>query len=63
MQASGMKDGRFPLQAELINLDTNNRCAYAEFHYRSTREATLILDPVSGESVEWEKREDEPEDM
>ncbi len=63
MSPSGMKDGRFPLQAELINLNTSQLFTYDEFHYRDSREATLILDPKSGESIEWEPQEDEPEDM
>lgn len=63
MSPSGMKDGRFPLQAELINLDTNQLFAYDEFHYRTTREATLILDPKSGEAVEWEQDETDEEDL
>ena len=63
MQPSGAKDGRFPLQAELLNLDTNKLFAYDEFEYRDTREATLIIDPKSGESVEWEDEEEDPEMM
>lgn len=63
MNPSGMKDGRFPLQAELINLDTNRLFSYDEFHYRSHREATIVLDPKSGESVEWEDDEEEGPDM
>lgn len=62
MKASGMKDGRFPLQAELLNLDTNQLFAYDEFHYRDTREGTLILDPMTGESVEWEEDEEDSEE-
>jgi hypothetical protein len=56
-----MKDGRFPLQAELINLDTNRLLAYDEFHYRAFREIDVILDPRSGEAVEWEPDETDPE--
>lgn len=52
-----MKDGRFPLQAELQNVQLNNLFTYDEFHYRSTREATIVLDPHSGEAVEWEESE------
>jgi len=63
MQPSGMKDGRFPLQAELINLDTNSLFPYDEFHYRATREATIVLDPKSGEAVEWEHDEEDEDDM
>ena len=62
MQPNGMKDGRFPLQAELINLDTHRLFTYDEIHYRTTREAKMIIDPISGEAVEWEKDPTAPED-
>lgn len=58
----GAKDGRFPLQAELININTSQLFTYDEFYYRSTREATMIIDPKSGESVEWEEEDGEIED-
>lgn len=63
MRPSGMKDGRFPLQAELINLDTNQLMAYDEFHYRTTREAKIVLDPRTGEAVEWEEDEEDDDEM
>ncbi len=63
MKPGGMKDGRFPLQAELLNVPVNNLFTYDEFYYRSTREASIILDPKSGEAVEWEQEESDPEDM
>lgn len=63
MRLNGMKDGRFPLQAELINLNTNQLFTYDEFHYRTTREATIVLDPMSGEAAEWDQHEDDPEDL
>jgi hypothetical protein len=63
MPTGGIKDGRFPLQAELLNLQANQLMPMDEFHYRTTREATLIIDPKSGESVEWEADETDPEDM
>lgn len=63
MQPSGMKDGRFPLQAELVNLDTNKLFSYDEFHYRTSREGTVIIDPKSGEAIEWEEDESEESDM
>ena len=61
MKPSGMKDGRFPLQAELINLDTNQLFSYDEFYYRTTREATIVLDPKTGEASEWEDDEEDIE--
>lgn len=63
MRPAGMKDGRFPLQAELINLDTNQLFTFDEVHYRTTREATIVLDPKTGEAVEWEDQDDEDDDM
>ena len=62
IRPQGMKDGRFPIQAELQNVAVNNLFTYDEFHYRSTREATMIIDPKTGESPEWEPDDDAPED-
>ena len=63
MKSSGLKDGRFPLQAELLNMATNNLFAYDEFHYRDSREGTIILDPKTGEAVEWEEDVEDQADM
>jgi hypothetical protein len=63
MNPSGMKDGRFPLQAELINLDTNKLFTYDEFHYRDSRMGTIIIDPKTGESAEWEEEGEDGKDM
>ena len=61
MKPAQMKDGRFPLQAELYNVATSQLFTYDEYYYRTTREAKIILDPKSGEAVEWEEDEnDEP---
>ncbi len=57
MKPGGMKDGRFPLQAELQNVATSNLFTYDEFYYRATREGKLVLDPKTGESVEWDEDE------
>ncbi len=61
MKPGGMKDGRFPLQAELQNVAINNLFTYDEFYYRASREGTIILDPISGEAVEWQEDEMEEE--
>lgn len=63
MKPGGMKDGRFPLQAELQNVAINNLFTYDEFYYRTTRPGKIILDPLSGEAVEWEEDETEEEGM
>src|SRR5690606_30955328 len=49
MRSSGAKDGRFPLQAELQNLQLSNLYTYDEFYYRTTRRAKFILDPYTKE--------------
>ncbi len=62
MKPNGMKDARFPLQAELQNLAVNNLFTFDEFYYRTSREATIILDPKTGEAVEWEEDELDDDD-
>lgn len=63
MKPGGMKDGRFPMQAELQNVAISNLFTYDEFYYRSTREGELILDPYTGEAAEWQEDETEEEGM
>lgn len=63
MKVGGMKDGRFPMQAELQNVAISNLFTYDEFYYRTVREGKIILDPYTGESVEWEDDESEEEGM
>lgn len=63
MNPSKMKDGRFPVQAELQNAAINNLFTFDEFHYRTTREAQIILDPKTGEAVEWEQEEGDSPDL
>jgi hypothetical protein len=63
MKPNGMKDGRFPLQAELQNISISNLFTYDEFYYRSTRKAKVIIDTKSNESTIWEQEQDEPEDI
>lgn len=63
MKPGGMKDGRFPLQAELQNVATSNLFTFDEFFYRSTRKANIILDPYTGEAAEWQEDESEEDDI
>jgi hypothetical protein len=63
MRPGGMKDGRFPLQAELQNIAINNLFTYDEFYYRTTRKGSIILDHMSGEAAEWQEEEGEEEGM
>ena len=57
MKPGGMKDGRFPLQAELQNVAINNLFTYDEYYYRTTRPGKVILDPMTGEAAEWNEDE------
>jgi hypothetical protein len=59
MRPGGVKDGRFPLQAELLNMAVNRLFAYDEFHYQSQREAKMVIDPKSEEAILWEEEEGE----
>lgn len=63
MKIGSMKDGKFPLQAELQNVSINNLFTYDEFYYRTTRPGTIVLDPKTGEAVEWEQEESDDDDM
>ena len=63
MKPGGMKDGRFPLQAELQNVAISNLFTYDEFYYRTTRPGKIIVDPYTGEAVEWEEDDNEEEGM
>jgi hypothetical protein len=63
MNPQKMKDGRFPVQAELQNVSVNNLFTYDEYHYRTTREATIVLDPMTGEAVEWEQDDSDEDDL
>ena len=45
------------MQAELQNVAINNLFTYDEFYYRTTRPGKIILDPMSGEAVEWNEDE------
>ncbi|CAB4133888.1 hypothetical protein UFOVP264_56 [uncultured Caudovirales phage] len=55
MKPGGFKDGRFPMQAELQNVAISNLFTYDEFYYRTTRKGKIVLDPHTGEAVEWEE--------
>lgn len=63
MKSGGMKDGRFPLQAELQTASINNLMPYDEFYYRTTRPGTIVLDPKTEEAVEWEQDDEDADDM
>jgi hypothetical protein len=59
MCPKGAKDGKFPLQAELMNMDLSKLFSYDEFYYKDTREALLIIDTKTQETTEWEDVSDD----
>jgi len=62
MNPGGMKDGRFPMQAELQNVAISNLFTFDEFYYRTTRPGKIILDPMTGEATEWNEDETAEDD-
>jgi len=62
MRADGMKDGKFPIQAEALSSTANRLFTYDEFHYLDSREVTIVIDTKTGEAVEWEPNPDDAED-
>lgn len=62
LQTVSTKDSKFPLQAELNNLQTSRLMPYDEVHYQTTREAKIIIDPMSNESALFEPDNEEEEE-
>jgi len=56
-------DGRFPYMAESINYQQRTLLTYDEFWYADTRKKELLIDQVSGESIEWRGTKDEKEEF
>lgn len=64
LRPPGTSDGRFQYQAELLNKNGNDLYPMDYFYYRDMREAKVILDPYTQESVLWEETaEDEEGDL
>lgn len=63
IRAQGAKDGRFPLQAELVQQQISSLLPYDEFYYRDTRKATMIVDRQNGDTAEWNGTKDELEQI
>jgi len=59
MNPDGLKDGKFPIQAESLDGNVKNLFTYDEYHYLSDREAILIVDTKTGEVTEWEENPDD----
>lgn len=62
MSPAGIKDGKFTMQAELINLNLSKLYTYDEYYYRDFRDVRVVIDPKTGEAHEWEDDETAGED-
>lgn len=63
MNARGNRDGKFQFQAEAYNYAMYELLSYDEYWYKCSREQTLLVDLRTGETMEWEKDDDERLDM
>ncbi len=61
MRPDGLKDSRFPIQAEAMSGDNSNLFTYDEYYYSDTREAIIVIDTKTGETIEWEENPDDDE--
>lgn len=59
MNARGNRDGKFQFQAEAYNYAMYELLAYDEYWYKDMREQILLVDLSSGETMEWEKDDDD----
>lgn len=47
------RDGKFNYMPESYNIGTRNLLAYDEFYYRDYRKQKMLIDTVTGETMEW----------
>lgn len=53
LYAGGYRDGKFQFMPESYQYGMQNLMTYDEYWYRDYREATLLVDPRSGDTLEW----------
>jgi hypothetical protein len=53
------RDGKFNYMPESFNVGTKNLLIYDEFYYKTYRTQKLLVDTVSGETMEWVWKDDE----
>lgn len=59
----GNSDGRFPYMPEAINYQQRNLLIYDEFWYQETRKKKMLIDEISGESLEWMDEDEKKEEF
>lgn len=50
---SGNHDGKFYFQPEAYNYGFNDLLIYDEYYYRTYREGKMLVDPNTGDTLEW----------
>lgn len=53
------RDGKFQYQPESYNYGLKNLLVFDEYWYRSFRQQKLLVDTVTGETLEWKGKDDE----
>lgn len=53
------RDGKFSYMPENLSTGRQNLLTYDEFYYRAYRTATIIIDPQSGNTIEWQGKDKE----
>lgn len=61
MSPNGIKDNKFPYQAQNFNLALDKLLPIDEYFYLDSRRQLLLHDLESGEVIEWEGEEDDDE--
>jgi len=59
LPAKDERDGKFNYMPESYNVGTKNLLTYDEFYYKAYRTQRLLVDTVSGETMEWVWKDDE----
>lgn len=59
MYARGWRDGKFQFQPEAYNYAMQDLLTYDEFWYRDYRTRKLLVDPSTGQTLEWRGNEED----
>lgn len=58
LQAGGYRDGKFQFMPESYQYGMQNLMTYDEYWYRDYREATILVDTKTGDTLEWKGEKD-----
>jgi len=63
MHSRGNRDGKFQFQAEAYNYAMYELLSYDEYWYRDMREQIVLVDLQTGETMEWQGKDEEDLNM